>query len=493
VYKIFSQTTMITLQNFINGEFVNATSHLDSFNPSTGKVYAKVPDSDTNDVENAVNAACQAFTSWKSTTAKYRSNIILKIADLVEKRFDEFAEAESRDQGKPVWLAKLVDIPRVIHNFRFFATSILHETNISSQQPEFSAMNYTVKVPGGVAGLITPWNLPLYLLSFKLAPAIAAGCCVVAKPSEVTSMTAWMLCSVFREAGLPSGVVNMVFGTGPKVGSPMVVHPKINILSFTGSTPIGKFIQEKSAPFIKKISLELGGKNAGVIFDDADLEKCIPTSVRSAFTNQGEICLCTSRLFVQENIFDQFCTKYAAAVRSMMPVGPPHLSSSKVGALVSKEHLEKVRYYLKKAIDDGGKILCGESVDPPIELTEEYANGYYFQPTVVAGLKDTDACMQEEIFGPIVCITSFKDENEVIKRANDVPYGLSATLWSKDVSRIHRVAPQLDAGTIWCNCWIVRDLKMPFGGMKMSGIGREDQHNSLDFYSEVKTICVCYS
>jgi len=484
---------MIKVENFIGGKFTPCSEHIDSFNPSNGQVHARIPDSSSDDVEQAVEAAQKALPGWSGLSTRERSKVMMKIADLVEQRLDEFAVAESTDQGKPVWLAKAVDIPRTILNFRFFATAILHQMNESTEQSEFGAVNYTVRCAAGIAGLITPWNLPLYLLSFKVAPAIGAGCCVVVKPSEMTSVTAWMLCQVFQEAGLPEGVVNMVFGTGKNAGAAIVQHPKINLLSFTGSTAVGKYIQEKSAQHMKKLSLELGGKNAGVIFADANLDKCIPTSVRSAFANQGEICLCTSRLFVHQDIFDEFCKRYVETVRSTLKVGPPKDNSSKIGALVSKEHIEKVKSYIKLAVEEGGTILCGETVDPPLQLPEENSQGYYCQPTVIVGLKDDARCMQEEIFGPVVCIAPFTGEDDVIKRANDVPYGLSATLWTQDVSRLHRLARQFEAGTIWCNCWLVRDLRMPFGGMKMSGIGRECQKESIEFYSEVKTICVQYA
>lgn len=480
---------VLTLENFIDGKYVPFPHYVDSFNPSTGEVYAKVPDSDAAVVELAVQAAQTAMTKWGKTSPQARSNIMLKIASLLEERIDEFAKAESEEQGKPLWLAKSVDIPRAVHNFRFFATAILHQISESTLLPEANAINYVVNQPAGVAGLITPWNLPLYLLTFKLAPAIAAGCCVVAKPSEITSVTAWKLCSLLNEAGLPQGVINMVFGTGRAAGSAIVEHPGIKLLSFTGSTTVGKFIQQSSAAHVKKLSLELGGKNAGIIFSDANFEKCVTTSVRSAFANQGEICLCTSRLFVHVDIFDKFCKRYVELVREMK-VGPPGNEDTKIGALVSKEHLEKVKSYVKFAVEDGGTILCGETVNDPLDLPNENKAGYFMHPTVVVGLDDSARCMQEEIFGPVVCISPFKTEEEVIKRANNVAYGLAATLWTQDVSRLHRVGQQLEAGTVWCNCWMIRDLRVPFGGMKMSGVGRESQHESLAFYSEQKTICV---
>jgi len=480
---------MITLENFIDGKFVACCQHIDSLNPSTGTVYAKVPDSAGDVVDLAVHAAEKAMPVWGSKSNKQRSDIMLKIADLLEQRLEEFAAAESAEQGKPLWLASAVDIPRAVHNFRFFATAILHQIADSTEQSEFGTINYVVSKPAGIAGVITPWNLPLYLLTFKLAPAIGAGCCVVAKPSELTSVTAWLLCSVLNDAGLPPGVVNVVFGTGVKVGAALVNHPKIKLISFTGSTSVGKYIQKASSDHIKKLSLELGGKNAGVIFSDANLDKCLGVSVRSGFTNQGEICLCTSRLFVEETIYKEFVDRYVAMVRQFK-VGPPDHSDTKMGALISREHLEKVKRYIEYAVEDGGEILCGETVDGQLELPETHKNGYFLRPTVIVGLDDSSRCMREEIFGPVVCISSFRTEEEVIRRANDVEYGLAATLWTQDVSRVHRVGRLLDAGTVWCNCWLVRDLRMPFGGFKMSGIGRESQVDSLNFYTEKQTICV---
>ena len=480
---------MINIENFIGGKFFPCDKHVESFNPSTGKVYAKVPNSNSAIVDLAVKAAEKAKVGWSETIPKQRSDIMLKIASLLEERLEEFVIAESTEQGKPRWLARAVDIPRAVYNFRFFATAILHQINNSTQLPEFNAINYVVRQPAGIAGLITPWNLPLYLLTFKLAPAIAAGCCVVAKPSEMTSVTAWMLCSILNEAGLPPGVINIVFGTGSETGCAIVEHPGIKVLSFTGSTPVGKYIQQASANCVKKLSLELGGKNAGVIFSDANFEKCVTTSVRSAFANQGEICLCTSRLFVQEDIFYKFCKRYVEVVCEMK-VGPPENPDTKVGALISKEHLAKVKLYVKQALDDGGKIIFGETLDEPLELPELNKDGYFMKPTVIVDLDDSARCMQEEIFGPVVCISPFKTEEEVIKRVNNVEYGLAATLWTQDVSRLHRVGQKIDAGTVWCNCWMVRDLRMPFGGMKMSGVGRESQQESLDFYTEQKTLCV---
>nr|QHA94762.1 retinoic acid anabolism [Holothuria glaberrima] len=362
------------IQNFINGKFVEHHSHLDSYNPGTGEVWAKVPDSGKNEVDLAVQAAKQAFPSWSALSPEARAQYMLKIADILESRLTEFAEMESKDQGKTVGFAKAVDIPRAVYNFRFFATAIQHKLNESTVQSKFGVVNYTVKSPIGVAGLISPWNLPLYLLTFKIAPCIGAGNTCICKPSEMTSVTAAMLCEVFNEAGLPPGVVNMVFGYGHKVGQEIVDHPEIPVISFTGGTVTGKKIMASAAANFKKLSLELGGKNPAIIFNDADLEQCIPTTVRSSFSNQGEVCLSTSRIFVQEDLYPKFLELFVDATRKLK-VGPPTESTTNVGALISKEHLAKVKGYVKIAQEEGGKIECGEgSSDENVPLPAAYEN-----------------------------------------------------------------------------------------------------------------------
>eukprot|EP00795_Rhopilema_esculentum_P008611 gene8611-14623_t len=465
---------MVVLQNFINGKFVDANDFIDSFEPSTGEVYAKVPASGPKDVELAIQAAENAKDGWAKCSRAKRSFIMMKIADLLEARLEEFAKAESRDQGKPVWLAKTVDIPRAVHNFRFFSSAVLHFGNESSTQSHLGALNYTVRSPVGVVGQITPWNLPLYLLTFKIAPAIAAGNCIVCKPSEFTSVTAWMLCGIFNDAGLPPGVVNMVFGNGKDTGAELVLNPAVRAISFTGSTLVGHYIQEKAAPLCKKLSLELGGKNAAIVFDDANIEKAVSTCIRQVISEAPALISYGNDFFLLRKI----------------KVGPPEDDSSFMGALVSKQHYEKVKYFISLAEEEGGKILCGEGKDEPLDLPEKNKNGYFVRPTVVVGLADNTKCMQEEVFGPFVCIAPFDTEEEAVRRANGVNYGLCATVWSENGSRIHRVAPKLEAGTIWCNCWLIRDLNMPFGGYKQSGLGREGYKDSLEFYTEVKTICV---
>ncbi|KAG8444583.1 hypothetical protein GDO86_009665 [Hymenochirus boettgeri] len=411
-----------------------------------------------------------------------------KLADLIESQLEEFALAESQDQGKTVAFARTVDIPRSIQNFRFFSTTVLHHTTECTQMESMACMHYTVRSPVGVAGLISPWNLPLYLLTWKIAPAIACGNTVVAKPSEMTSITAWMMCKLFNAAGVPPGVVNIVFGTGPKAGEALVCHPDVPIISFTGSTVTAQRIIEKSAPYCKKLSLELGGKNPAIVFEDANLEECINTTVRSSFSNQGEICLCTSRIYVQRTIYEAFLKRFVEATKEWK-VGVPSDPAACMGALISENHLAKVQSYIKKALEEGASIPCGEGVDTLV-IPPENKQGYFMLPTVITGLKESSCCMQEEIFGPVTCIVPFNSEEEVIKKANGVKYGLAATLWTKDVGRVHRVAKKLQSGLVWTNCWLIRDLNLPFGGMKASGLGREGAKDSYDFFTEVKTITI---
>lgn len=415
------------IKNFINNEFADPINkdYIDSFNPSTTKLNAKVPDSEATDVDKAVVSAKSAFQKWSTSSPQYRANILNNIADLIEERLDEFAALEAQDQGKPVLLAKTVDIPRAVYNFRFFASAILHSTNTCTKLNEIpfasgNALNYVDRMPVGVAGLISPWNLPLYLLTWKIAPAIAFGNTCVAKPSEVTSVTAWLLCKVLKASSLPAGVVNIVFGSGKKAGDALVKHKNVPLVSFTGSTTVGKHIIASSSEYCKKLSLELGGKNSAILFEDVNLEKSLPILVKSAFTNQGEVCLCTSRIFVHENIFDSFISKYTLKVRELK-VGAVDDSSTKCGALVSKQHYDKVKKYISMARDSGAKLWCGDGVDELV-LTNDISMGYFIQPTVISGLNDDHPCMKEEIFGPVVCVTSFKSENEVsifIKKFNN--------------------------------------------------------------------------
>jgi aminomuconate-semialdehyde/2-hydroxymuconate-6-semialdehyde dehydrogenase len=472
----------MNLANFIDGEFVAPVSgeYFDDIHPATGNVLAQVPDSDARDVSNAIAAAKRAFPTWSTKRAEERSRILLKLADLIERDLDELARIESDDNGKPVSLARRMDIPRAVANFRFFATAILHhatEAHVTDQV----ALNYTLRQPIGVAGLISPWNLPLYLLSWKIAPAIASGNTCVAKPSELTPLTASRLCELSLEAGLPPGVMNIVHGYGAKAGAAICEHPDVPLISFTGGTVTGARVAAAAAPMFKKLSLELGGKNPNLIFADADLDEAIATSIQSSFANQGEICLCGSRIFVERSIYDTFVERFVEATRKLR-IGDPTDASTDVGALNSEAHLQKVAGYLALAKEEGGTIVTGGNrLDRP---------GFFLEPAVITGLGIECRVLQEEIFGPVVTITPFDDDADAIRCANSTKYGLSATVWTRDLKRAHRVAAALHAGTVWINCWLLRDLRVPFGGMKESGVGREGGFESLQFFTEAKNVCV---
>src|SRR5690348_1067827 len=476
------------IQNFINGEFLDpiAGRYLDNIEPATGEPYSKVPDSDGDDVGLAVAAAEKAFRDWAKKAAAERSHFLLRIADLIERDLEKFARAESVDTGKPISLARTLDIPRSVANFRFFATAILH-TESEAHVTDNVAFNYTLRQPRGIAGLISPWNLPLYLLSWKIAPAIAVGNTAIAKPSELTPMTAYMLCEIVREVGLPNGVLNIVHGTGPNVGAAITAHPKINTISFTGGTATGKKVAEACAPLFKKVSLELGGKNPNIIFADADLDAAIAGSVRSSFANQGQVCLCGSRVFVERPIYKQFVDRFIEKA-SQLKQGDPLEEQTEQGAIVNKTQLDKVKFYVDLAQREGGDIVLGGSA--PQSPNERCRTGYFFRPTIITGLSVSCRTNREEIFGPVVTIMPFESEEEVIDHANDVEYGLSSSIWTENLSRAHRVAEEIQTGTVWVNCWLVRDLRVPFGGMKQSGVGREGGEEALRFFTEPKNICI---
>ena len=479
----------MNIQNYINGEFLPpiTNSWVDNYNPSNGEVYGQIPNSGKEDVENAYQAAKEAFPSWSNSTLENRSQILSKIAALISERLPDLAAAESKDNGKPLKLAKAIDIPRASANFQFFANAITQFASEAHESVGLNAMNFTLRQPIGVVGCISPWNLPLYLFTWKIAPAIAAGNCVIAKPSEVTPMTAYLLGEICNEAGLPKGVLNIVHGLGTTTGQAIVEHPNIKAISFTGGTTTGAHIARVAAPMFKKLSLELGGKNPNIIFADCDYEDMLQTTVRSSFANQGQICLCGSRIFVEESIYEKFKTDFVAAV-SNLKVGNPFDETTNIGALVSKEHLEKVKSYIDNSEELGGKVIFGGK----IVSVQNSEDGYYLEPTIIE-VKDNQCKLnQEEIFGPIVTIMSFKTDEEVLAMANDVSYGLSATLWTNDLKRTMKISKQIHAGIVWVNTWLLRDLRTPFGGMKASGVGREGGFEALRFFTEAKNICIKY-
>lgn len=479
----------MNIKNYINGQFINPVNDnwIDNYNPSNGKVYSQIPNSSKEDIDLAYNAAASAFKKWSNTTLEERSRIMLKISELIEANLDRLAEAESIDNGKPLWLAKAIDIPRASSNFRFFANAITQFASESHESVGLNAINYTLRQPIGVVGCISPWNLPLYLFSWKIAPAIAAGNCVVAKPSEVTPMTAYLLGEICNEAGLPNGVLNIVHGLGGSTGQAIVEHPNIKAISFTGGTTTGAHIARTAAPMFKKLSLELGGKNPNIIFSDCDYEDMLNTTVRSSFANQGQICLCGSRIFVEESIYEQFKSDFVERVKNLK-VGHPSHEGTKVGALVSKPHLEKVMSYIDIAQQENGTVLCGGNM----VTVEGYEDGYYLEPTVIEVPTDECRVNQEEIFGPVVTIMPFKTEEEVLEMANKVKYGLSATLWTNDLKRTMRMSKLIQAGIVWVNTWLMRDLRTPFGGVKNSGVGREGGFEALRFFTEPKNVCIKY-
>lgn len=478
---------MQKIENYINGQLVSPLSgnYLDNYNPSTGAIYNLIPDSDETDVQKAYEAASAAFPSWSVTPAGERSRILLKIADLILNNLDELALAESIDNGKPLSLAKAVDIPRAHQNFHFFATAILHWAS-EAHPMENKVINYTLRQPIGVVACISPWNLPLYLFSWKIAPALAAGNCVIAKPSEVTPMTAYLLSKICIEAGLPAGVLNIVHGLGGKTGQALVEHPDIKAISFTGGTSTGEKIAAVAAPKFKKLSLELGGKNPSIIFADCDYDKMLSTTVRSSFANQGQICLCSSRIFIERSIYERFKTDFIGKVKKLK-IGNPLDKDTNIGAVVSKEHQAKILSYIELAKEEGGRILCGGQA---VKLEGDCANGYFIQPTVIEGLNYNCRTNQEEIFGPVVTITPFDKEDEVLLQANSVRYGLASVIWTSNLNRASRMAQQLQSGIVWTNCWLLRDLRTPFGGIKDSGVGREGGFHALNFFTEMKNVCI---
>ncbi|MCS6965685.1 MAG: aldehyde dehydrogenase [Candidatus Kapabacteria bacterium] len=478
---------MERLANFIGGQLCAPVGgqYLEKREPATGEVIALVPASDARDLEQAVAVARAAFPSWAATSVEERSRFLVRIADLIEAHMEELAWAESRDTGKPLWLAQQVDIPRAVRNFRFFAAGLLHFAS-EAYQTDSQAFSYTLRQPLGIVGCIAPWNLPLYLLTWKVAPALATGNCVIAKPSELTPTTAQMLARLTVEAGLPPGVFNVVQGEGPAVGTALVAHPEVRALSFTGGTRTGEAIARVAAPMFKKLTLELGGKNPTIIFEDCRFEVAVHEAIRAAFSNQGEICLCGSRILVQSSIYEAFRREFVARARALR-VGDPLDSSTQQGALISEQHLQKVLSYVELSRQEGGTVLCGGE---RLWLEGRCRNGYFMAPTVVEGLAPGCKVNQEEIFGPVATLIPFDSEDEAIAYANGTAYGLAASVWTDNLGRAHRVAESLQSGVVWVNCWMLRDLRTPFGGMKHSGIGREGGWEAFRFFTEPKSVTI---
>ena len=482
----------LTLANYIDGRGCAPAGggYLDVFEPAVGTVFARCPESGAADIEAAAAAAQRAFPEWSAMPAADRARLLGAIADRVESRLDEFAEAESRDSGKPVALARGLDVPRAVANLRFFAaaaTQYASESHAGADASGREAINYTLRQPLGVVGCISPWNLPLYLFTWKIAPALAAGNCVVAKPSEVTPYTAFLFAQVCADAGLPPGVLNIVHGSGPSAGQALIDHPAIKAISFTGSTRTGAAIAATAAPRFRKLSLEMGGKNPTVIFADWDASDANRTTVvRSAFANQGQICLCGSRILVERSIYATFRDDFVGAVRRLR-VGDPNDAATDLGAVVSRPHYDKVMGHIALAREEGGVVLCGGEA---VKVQGRCANGWFVAPTVIEGLAADCRTNQEEIFGPVVTLLPFDGDDDAVSLANSTRYGLAASVWTTNLARAHRVAARLDSGIVWINCWMRRDLRTPFGGVKQSGVGREGGFEALRFFTEPKNVCI---
>ncbi len=477
------------LQNLIGGEMMNSESGnwLENVEPATGKIFSRIPRSGAADVEAAVQAARKAFPGWSSTPFEERAACLRRLGALIATHSEALIAAESQDNGKPVSLARAVDIPRAQKNLEFFAGAIEHFASEVHIPGGSEFIHYTHRKPIGVVGCISPWNLPLYLFTWKIAPALAAGNCVVAKPSEVTPVTAWMLSEWIAEAGFPSGAFNVIHGLGGEAGRALVEHPLVKAISFTGGTQTGAEITRTTAGMFKKLSLELGGKNPAIVFADCDLEKAVATTIRSSFANQGQICLCSSRVLIEDSLYETFRDALVNKAKRIRP-GDPSDPTTKMGALVSAEHRDKVLGYIKSAVGQGATVLCGGGAAPA--PNDRCKSGYFVQPTILEGLGPECNINQEEIFGPVITLQRFFSETEAIALANDSVYGLAATIWTENLSKAHRVAGLVESGIAWINCWLVRDLRTPFGGVKSSGVGREGGFEALRFFTEPQSVCV---
>ncbi len=480
---------MERILNYIDGNFLEAAggAWLENINPSRGEVYSHIPDSDQRDIDMATQAALEAFQSWANRSPAERFRHMLNLSDGINERLEEFAKAEAKDNGKPIALARLMDIPRAVSNFEFYAAATMHYAS-ESHYTEGLGINYTLRRPIGVVGCISPWNLPLYLFSWKIAPALAAGNTVVAKPSEVTPMTAYMLAQVAHEVNFPKGVLNIVHGLGSKAGDAISKHPDIKAISFTGGTETGRRIISTAGMQFKKLSLELGGKNPNIIFADCDFDEMLRTTLRSSFSNQGQICLCGSRILIERSLYPRFIEAFVNKVKSMA-LGDPLMEGTKMGAVVSEGHMQKILQYIHLSKEEGGKVLCGGE---RVIMDGELSKGYFIQPTVIEGLGQQCRTNQEEIFGPVVTVDVFDNDQEAVAAANATQYGLAASVWTADLKRAHTVAEQLQAGMVWVNCWLERDLRTPFGGVKHSGMGREGGFEAMRFFTEPKNVCIRY-
>ncbi|EKF19178.1 2-hydroxymuconic semialdehyde dehydrogenase [Nitratireductor pacificus] len=482
---------MKRIQNFINGRFVDGTGELfENRFPATGEVHSLVSAAGEQDVDAAVSAAKKALKGpWARLSVQERITLLRRVADGINARFDEFLRAEIMDTGKPASIASHIDIPRGAANFNVFAdqiASVATEAFEMATPDGAGALNYAIRMPRGVIGVVCPWNLPLLLMTWKVAPALACGNTVVVKPSEETPATATLLGEVMNDAGIPEGVYNVVHGFGGgSTGEFLSSHPDVDAITFTGETTTGEAIMAAAARGVRPVSLELGGKNPGIVFDDADIDITIEGLGRSCFANTGQVCLGTERLYVQRGIFDQVAEKLAARARTYA-FGDPFDQSTTMGPLISEEHRRKVLAYYEKAKAGGAEILAGGGV-PSIQ---GYEGGSWVEPTVWTGLPEDSPVVRDEIFGPCTHITPFDDEEEAIQLANNSPYGLATSIWTTNLSRGHRVAGRIDAGITWVNCWFLRDLRTPFGGSKRSGIGREGGVHSLEFYTELRNVCV---
>lgn len=480
---------MQKIENYIGGKLLapHSGQYLDNIEPATGEVYSLIPDSQEEDLALAVAAAAQAKIEWANTSSEKRAALLCELADLIDANADELAKAEAIDNGKAISFAKDVDIYRSAANIRFFAHACTQFAS-ESHAMENTAINYTLRDPIGIVGCISPWNFPLYLFTWKIAPALAAGNVVIAKPSEITPMTAYLFSKLCIEAGLPAGVLNILHGTGPNIGGPITTHKKIKAISFTGGSATGAHITKATAGMFKKLSLELGGKNPTLVFADCDFEQTVKEVVRAAFSNQGQICLCGSRIYVERPIYEKFKQAFIERVQTLT-IGDPLESATKHGATVSKLHMEKVLSYIELAQQEGGTILTGGKRH---QLTGRCKNGYFIEPTVIEGLDNSCRTNQEEIFGPVCTIMPFDSDEEALELANGTQFGLASSVWTNDLKRAHNVAKQIEAGIVWINCWLLRDLRTPFGGVKSSGVGREGGLEALRFFTEPKNVCIRY-